>query len=271
MDVLATTAAVWTRLPLELQRILKEVGGCEPHIFRSFFDGSQEEADCVVSQFYPGLELKAAEVVAAQLVELWKAAEVPARTAVRRTAAFSLEEAACAQVRAERMGRRRFLEEVLPLASSASSGAIAPGSRAVGYWPNRLKRDLALMDDPNARAAAEVRERTRWTVEAAAIVQEAQLPLAKIAELTMDPSATLARIAQGRRARSLRKRVSERTHGPSTADERINARAYKNRSPGKIWGEAQRPRQVHSARLADVGGHRVPLSQDRDREHRKLL
>ena len=209
MDALATTAAVWTQLPPELQRTLKEVGGCEPHIFRSVFDGSPEEADVVVSQFLPGLELKAAEVVVAHLVELWQAAEVPARTAVRRAAAFSLEEAACARVLSERLGRRRLLDEVLPLTSSAGSGAVAPGSRAVGYWPNRLKRDLALMDDPNARAVAEVRERTRWTVEAAAIVQEARLPLAKTAELTMDPAATLARIAQGRRARTLRKRVRD--------------------------------------------------------------
>ena len=209
MDALATTAAVWTQLPPELQRTLREVGGCEPHIFRSVFDGSPEEADVVVSQFLPGLELKAAEVVVAHLVELWQAAEVPARTAVRRAAAFSLEEAACARVLSERLGRRRLLDEVLPLTSSAGSGAVAPGSRAVGYWPNRLKRDLALMDDPNARAVAEVRERTRWTVEAAAIVQEARLPLAKTAELTMDPAATLARIAQGRRARTLRKRVRD--------------------------------------------------------------
>ena len=92
MDALATTAAVWTQLPPELQRTLREVGGCEPHIFRSVFDGSPEEADVVVSQFLPGLELKAAEVVVAHLVELWQAAEVPARTAVRRAAAFSLEE-----------------------------------------------------------------------------------------------------------------------------------------------------------------------------------
>ena len=209
MDALATTAAVWTQLPPELQKTLKEVGGCEPHIFRSIFDGSREEAGVVVSQFLPGLELSASEVMAALLVELRRVSEAPARTAVRRAAAFSPEDAACAQVLSGRMGRRQLLERVLPLSSSATSGAVAPGSRAIGYWPNRLKRDLALMDDPNARAAAEVRERLRWTREAAAIVQEAQLPLAKTAELTMDPSATLARIAQGRRARTLRKRVRD--------------------------------------------------------------
>ena len=89
-------------MPPELQRTLREVGGCEPRIFGSVFDGSPEEADVVVSQFLPGLELKAAEVVVAHLVELWQAAEVPARTALCRAAAFSLEEAACARVLSER-------------------------------------------------------------------------------------------------------------------------------------------------------------------------
>ena len=72
-------------------------------------------------------------------------------------------------------------------------------------WPSRLKRRAA--DSSFPCREAEDKKRAAWVARAGDLVQEAGLPLAAIAARSADPAAALCRVGQGRRLRTIVKKV----------------------------------------------------------------
>jgi hypothetical protein len=227
MSVLGCAArgSVLDGLPEELRHALGECGVDEAALVRSLFDGGELEALEIVRQLLPGLEVEKVVELSAALVGLWDACAEPAARRVRQLASSSVTEE---EVKA------RILERVR-LASRTLTGGVwatleraklpQPGSRQLGRWPTRPRRDLAAAGCEQAREKAEIKERERWLVELTSIVREARLPLALLAEKSPNPEAVLRRGAQGRRAATLRKRLRDWRR----------ARAYFVRALGSPW------------------------------------
>ena len=74
-------------------------------------------------------------------------------------------------------------------------------------WPTRLRRDLAVGDQPGALLHAEERDRERWVEAASRILVEDAYPLAHIATGAGNQGTLLRRAFGGRRGRTIRLRV----------------------------------------------------------------
>ena len=98
------------------------------------------------------------------------------------------------------------------VASGVSSAAARPpaGTAAIAKWPSTLRR-IAATAPASARAERESAERLRWVSKAGEVVVEAGLPLAQHAAGSAEPARVLAVVAQGRRAKTIRKRVRDWT------------------------------------------------------------
>ena len=102
-------------------------------------------------------------------------------------------------VQVEGVGGAR-LRETFP------SEPIAPKVVKEGDWPAKRYRMESTFANP--RKDTEAIKREIAVGDAVAIVREARLPLLVIAEKSSDPQAALRRVAQGRRFRTIQKRVS---------------------------------------------------------------
>ena len=100
-----------------------------------------------------------------------------------------------------------------------------PGTQELDRWPTHLRRALHGAAGPTARADAEEAERRRRVERVAEIVREAGLPMVALADATRDPVRTMAQAAQGRRVKTIRKRV--RTWG--------KARRFFLQAFGAVW------------------------------------
>ena len=76
-------------------------------------------------------------------------------------------------------------------------------------WPSNLRRQLAAAGGAEARADAEAKERARRVTELQALIRHARLPIVSVAETTNWPGSAWAGIAQGLRARTIRRRVKD--------------------------------------------------------------
>lgn len=94
------------------------------------------------------------------------------------------------------------------LRAEPPSAPLAPPARVeqAVHWPTKRRRKEATEAEP--RQAAEARKRDVHLRHSMDIVKEARLPLAQTADLAADPEATLRRVGQGRRYRTLQKRVA---------------------------------------------------------------
>lgn len=213
-------------LPVELRKGLAEWDLAEPALIRALFDGSEEAAMEVVGQLLPGLDVETLVAYSESLVKLWDACAEPAARRVRQFASASITEG---EVRACIREKDRLSQRAR---ASARAGSMLeritpppPGTRQLGKWPSRLRRDMALAGNERAREEAEAKDRERWRTALADIILEAGLPLAQMAEGAASPASFLRQAAQGRRATTLRKRVRDWRR----------ARAYFLRALGRPW------------------------------------
>ena len=149
-----------------------------------------------------------------ELVEALASFFVPAMEAGRRAsaryAAASAVLMAAEVTRAREAAKKRRRCEVFAMAAMEMPvAAPPPGAAPPALFPSRLHRARALPGDPSARRKAEDSERGRWAARLADFVSEAGLPLAALAETAAVPGAVLSRVAQGRRAGTLRRRARD--------------------------------------------------------------
>jgi len=91
--------------------------------------------------------------------------------------------------------------------SSTEPAAVAkPAWSCEGKWPTKLRRTE--LGGENQRQGAEDAKRLGAVAAAAEIIREAGLPLAELAKASSDPEAVLQRVGQGRRYRTIQKRVA---------------------------------------------------------------
>ena len=101
------------------------------------------------------------------------------------------------------IGRVQSSPHPSPRGSSVPPAPLGKASR----WPTRLRREVALIDRPDALSQAEERDRARWAKEAIRIFVMDSLPIADLCSDAVDPEAILRRALGGRRGRTLRARV----------------------------------------------------------------
>ena len=104
---------------------------------------------------------------------------------------------------------KRLLEARSAVCSSSSSGgapALVPAWSCDAKWPVKLRRTER--GGQMQRQGAEDEKRRLVVKRAADIVQEAGLSLAALAVDSPDPEAVLSRVGQGRRYRTIQKRVA---------------------------------------------------------------
>lgn len=196
------TRESWCRIPPEIREALIELGSAEPDIYRRMFV-DEGDAAVFVRQLRLGLgeteEDEAAELLWAHRLACSEDAEQLTRR-LARTSAAAIHVRAAERLMEVRLSDRRWTD-------LQKSTEVPRGTKVVAAWPTALKRTLAREADPHARVVAERLERDKWVSKLGDIVSEADLPLARAAADSGEPEKVLSRVGQGRRARTVRKRV----------------------------------------------------------------
>ena len=195
-----------------LSQALAVLGLEDPVLFAAAWDGEGATAAAWAREALPG---GSADEVSALTQCLFAHAEIASRA--RGRLVTRLASASGLTVAVHHSKRARLVVEAAQDARrvdclSIFAAVIAVPPLGVGLparWPTRLRRLLGAALAATARASAEDVERRRWTAKAAEIVMEAALPLEAITCLTCDPAKTRMQVAQGRRARTIRKRVRD--------------------------------------------------------------
>ena len=225
---------LWQALPDSLQANMLRHGLHEADVFRSLFTEGDVGADEIMRDFCdPQPVGDDIVVIRERLLLLRDVSGGAASRASARRASFSTVEAAAAVTVSER--KRKAEGQTVCFAAGAAS--LTPASMPAPQgepdkWLTRLRRSLALAGDPSGRRKAEDSERQRWASEVAAIVEEAKLPSAQVAEGMHSKETALLRAARGRRASTLRRRVRDWR----------KARRYFLLTTGQVW-----PRGVAAA------------------------
>ena len=104
---------------------------------------------------------------------------------------------------AKRIKREEHTEAITlsPIASAKKLSKVS--------WPTQLRRRLAAVTGPTARADAEAVERQRWITELRRHIINARLLVVEVAEATQCSDAAWAGIGQRLRARTSRRRVRD--------------------------------------------------------------
>ena len=183
---------------------LRDLELTDPIGFRGLFDGGESEAERVVR------ELGGEPGDAAVLVALWVQASAPAMQLERRLSKIpspsDIADSILFDRESAKQRRKQHIDSVQQaLAHSLKPVAPAASAGPQGKWPTRLRRSLALAGDADARETAGRAERDRWIREVKSIVVAAGLPVAHV----HSQRSALLGVAQGRRARTLRKRVKD--------------------------------------------------------------
>ena len=133
---------------------------------------------------------------------VWAAVEAARVDTVRRHLHFALLPT---HVMAANVGPLPTASQVAGLELQNSAPPEPEG--AAPRWPTKLRRDLALVDDPQAQRKIEEKERCRWVEQALDVLEEDEYPVRKLAQGSTDPRAFLRRGFGGRRGSTVRTRV----------------------------------------------------------------
>ena len=137
-----------------------------------------------------------------RLAELVKLCAVCAQARHQTDAKRGSQDLMDAHVAHQRDLRRRTFHEIQR--AEAESKIVQVGTAKRSRWPTRLSMKLHIAsNDLELRELAEKQERDRWVKEIRDIVKAAKLPVAQ----RSSDDALLIRVAKGRRANTLRKRV----------------------------------------------------------------
>ena len=206
------TNSEWFDLPDWLRHGLTDVGAGTAAVFVVYFDGEEEEE-------LPDMlrELGGSDPSPEQLARLSRkvllAVEATRPAAGRtheRIAATPLSAMAAQVGRSDADRKRLKIAEQLMRVAPVGTGTVPLAPRGEpARWPTKLCRSLALAGDPAGRRKAEEDERSIWTSAISELVREASLPLARAAADTSNPTSTLSRCAQGRRASTLRRKARD--------------------------------------------------------------
>ena len=204
MERSAAIASVWDRLPPGRPALLQEVGATEPQYFRELFRPDAEGARELLQEF--GADDTDSEACEA-LLELHRMVGPAADRAVVRWG-YATGPTMAGAVGLARQGakRLRLAATTAEVSGRLPRPPVPPGAAPKVRFPTRLHRSAALEGGPAGRRKAEEKERRRWLDSLGALVQEAGLPLAEVAAGAANPQGVLDRIAQGRRAATLRRR-----------------------------------------------------------------
>ena len=195
----------WGTLSAPLRIQLEALELTDPVGFRGLFDGSKGEAERVALHFGGAAD------DAAVLMDLCVWAGGPAAHLERQCSQVPTPSVLADMILQERAGeqkRRRIHVDSVQQALSHSlkqAAPVATGTGSVTKWPTKLRRSLALAGSATARETAERAERDRWVREVRAVIVAADLPVLHVSSL----GSALQDVAQGRRARTLRKRVND--------------------------------------------------------------
>ena len=143
---------------------------------------------------------------------IWVAAEDASQ---RSVTALALVHTAIATARATVASRKRGLihsDFVAPRPRQhlEFGGALPPARHP--SWPKPKSAVKPLDHDPNARAKAEQDLRTKWLVELRGHIVSAGLPIVTLMQGSVSADVLLASAGQGRRARTIRRRVLDFRH-----------------------------------------------------------
>ena len=188
-----------------LQEALADAGVLSGADYHYLFEGSEEEAGEIA------VDLGGGAADAPQLVQLWLQTRSHATSRVAFMSRFSVAESETfAMGNALTRERRRLRLDVTP---SSSNSQLSPFAKVAVpttvKWPSNLRRQLAAAGGAEARADAEAKERARWVTELQSLIRHAHLPIVSVAETTNLPGSAWAGIAQGLRARTIRRRVKD--------------------------------------------------------------
>lgn len=136
------------------------------------------------------------------MTSLQYVASIVGTPAMRRLAAFSGADAVVHEAKRRRTQQRDSRAETAAQASTETERPTA----SMGKWPSKLNRRAVGGDVGRSRHEKEKSERSRWVRAAASIVMEAELPASKMEDSTRRVP---IQIAQGRRVRTIKKRVSD--------------------------------------------------------------
>ena len=201
-------AESWLHLSEEFRSSVLKKGLATVVVFRSVIDGELEEMAELVQ------ELGGCPEDVPIAFEIWEGLEAVARTELRRLAHTPTPTVAAAAIISGR--QRAAAAAALSLDSAPTTDATSrravrrchlEAGAALTDWPSSLKRSRVLASDPNARAIREESVRERWVHALMGEVAAAKLPFTELLESSQNPASLMSIVAQGRRARTLRRRV----------------------------------------------------------------
>ena len=198
----------WSEVPVDIREALENGGFQDPPTLAKAAEwDNAEDVRCMAQQ----LELSedSVELCMTLLPALAAAAAAgPARRADEKLAAVPRETITVAAVMAKRKQEADASAAVPKKKLDLGVPATAPRMR----WPTKLRKARESEAGPDARAAAEQRERERWVTGLIEVLNAAGLPIVEQAEAAADPTAVMRLAAAGLRASTLRKRVRTWRH-----------------------------------------------------------
>ena len=196
----------WASLRSDLQDSLLRGDIDSVTTFHHAFDGSEEDANRFAEELGGS-----GEEDGAVLLALWEQASAVSASRVRFVSRFASSDAAVHVMQQKRIQERKRLRlDVDEGVGVRQSEALRIDAKTGPVkWPSKLRRKLASADGINARSQAEASERARWIGALHTFIRQAQLLIMDSASASAQPSAAWAGIAQGLRARTLRRRVKD--------------------------------------------------------------
>ena len=195
MDRFPSLRGTWNGLLAILRASLASAGLGSPEVFRMGWDGTQAEAEELAR------ESGGTEGDAEALMALWVLTSGPAKAMISRDAYLSMPEAVVATSAAAR--KRELACADVPTSSKRPRVHTITDHR----WPVNLRGRKDLEGNPQARAEAETRARSRALESLLALVQQAGLPVVSAFKGSGSADGLLEVIGHGRRARTIEKRV----------------------------------------------------------------
>ena len=203
-----TLSKQWKDVPEDIREALEKGGFRDPPTLAKAAEWDNEDD---VRGMARQLELSEASVdLCVVLLPALAAAAAagPAKRAEDKLAAVPLETITVAAV----MMKRRQDAEARAAGPKKKLDLGVPATAPRMRWPTKLRKARESEAGPDAREAAEQKERERWVKQLIEELNAAGLPIVEQAEAALDPTAVMRLAAAGLRANTLRKRVRTWRH-----------------------------------------------------------